>query len=197
MNRPDVVRLITLVFAGLAALFSFVAMQVAFDAREQATYAADQPDGDDSYDIWQLQDAMVRAGLIEDPNVIPDDFEELGGPWARCLTRAEAERMSLGEEQVPAPCPSIRVEASECDLPTPPDGTPEDAEMPEACEIRYRFDGRDHSISEGFRPEDIESEGVEWFVTEGTSEVDRLVRAADGTTYLHAVGRGWVQAFAG
>jgi hypothetical protein len=162
VDRQDVVRLVTLALAGLAALFSFVAMQVAFDAREQATYAANQPDGDDSYAVWQLQDALVRAGLIEDPNVIPDDFEELGGPWARCLTRTEAERMGLEADQVPAPCASIRVEASECDVEPPAPGTADDgAEMPEACELRYRFDGHDHAISDGFRPDDIEAEGVE------------------------------------
>jgi hypothetical protein len=52
----------------LAALFSFVAMRAAFDARDEARIAGELAStGEDvGPDVRELHDPLLRAGLIED-----------------------------------------------------------------------------------------------------------------------------------
>jgi hypothetical protein len=68
MSRPQPIHVVTLLVAMLAAVFSFVAMQAAFDARDEARTAGElaSTGQDVGPDVRELHEALLRAGLIED-----------------------------------------------------------------------------------------------------------------------------------
>lgn len=70
MEASDIVQNTTLLLAALAAVFSFVAMQAAFDARDEARTAgelASMADDGAGQDVRHLHEALVRAGVVDDP----------------------------------------------------------------------------------------------------------------------------------
>jgi hypothetical protein len=197
VDRLPAVQLVTLGLAALATVFSFVAMRAATDARDHARSAADLAGFDSSHDVLQLQDALVRAGVIEDPYVIPDDHGEPDGPWGRCLTTEE--RVVLGSETSrggpdDAPCASIEVVEVSCPS---PEASPEDEDRiaVELCERRYLVDGQEHYLTDTVHPEDVEVDATEWATATGAPEVDRVTRTSGTTVYLHVLDEGWYAAY--
>ncbi len=70
MERSHTMQAMTLALAALAAVFSFVAMQAAREARTEARTAgelASMADDGAGQDVWRLHEALVRAGVVEDP----------------------------------------------------------------------------------------------------------------------------------
>lgn len=200
MDRLHPIHIVTLILAALAMVFSFAAMRVAFEARDQATAAAGLSVSDNWREIHQLEQALVRAGVIEDPSILPDDHHELDGPWARCLTADERDEMGLRADDVDLPdppCATATVEEVPCDDPvTDPGGQdPEEDEQLEDCAIVYRIDGRRHHLSDTVHPFDMERWASTWFNVEGAPEVDRLARGEDGEIFLHVIDRGWFTAY--
>ncbi|MFA9429486.1 hypothetical protein [Egicoccus sp. AB-alg2] len=196
MERPHWVQVVTLVLAGLAAVFAFVAMQVAFEARDAAWSAGSVPDGDDSWEIQQLQTALIRAGVIEDPSVVPDDHGHLDGPWARCMTADERADLDLTDDEapLPEPCEIMPVQlVEECSEPVDveEDFTDDDGvEYPEPCWVHWEVDGRRFDLSEQAHPFDVEAGAEHWYLGDGTDGVDRVARG-NGVAFLHVVGEGW------
>jgi hypothetical protein len=183
----------------LAAVFAFVAMRVAFDAREAAWSAADRGDGDNRFEIDELQTALIRAGVIEDPSVIPDDHGQPDGPWARCLTEDEREALGLDPDEVPraSDCDTIEVTREErCPDPVPePDPDVDEVidDIPGCTQVfvvgSRRFE------AEGFErvhPFDVDAEAEELSRAAGDPEVDRVARGPDAT-FVHVVGEGWLR----
>jgi hypothetical protein len=76
-SRPHPIHTVTLLVALVAAVFSFVAMQAAFDARDEARIAGERASTGEgvSSDVRELHEALLRAGLIEDTT---GRFEYLG-----------------------------------------------------------------------------------------------------------------------
>lgn len=186
----------TFVVVTLAAIFAFVAMQVAFEARD-AAHAADHGwGGDNSYEINELQSALIRAGVIGDPWDFGDDHHELDGPWARCLTADEVAAMGLGPDDVELPpaCETVEVAlVEECSDPPPDYETePEGVEHPEPCELWHRIDGLRYDAEGPVHLEDVEASAEHWYLVDGTDGVDRLARG-QGDTFLHVIGEGWVR----
>jgi hypothetical protein len=68
VSRPHPIHIATLLVALVAAVFSFVAMQAAFDARDGARIAGELASTGEYVgpDIRELHEALLRAGLIED-----------------------------------------------------------------------------------------------------------------------------------
>ena len=68
MSRLHPIHIVTLLVALVAAVFSFVAMQAAFDARDEARIAGELASIGEgvSPDVRELHEALLRAGLIED-----------------------------------------------------------------------------------------------------------------------------------
>lgn len=68
VSRPHPIHIVTLLVALVAAVFSFVAMQAAFDARDEARIAGELASTGEYVgpDIRELHEALLRAGLIED-----------------------------------------------------------------------------------------------------------------------------------
>lgn len=68
MSRPHPIEIVTLLVALSAAVFSFVAMQAAFDARDEARTAGELASFGEGVgpDVQELHEALLRAGLIED-----------------------------------------------------------------------------------------------------------------------------------
>jgi hypothetical protein len=68
VSRPHPVHIVTLLIALVAAVFSFVAMQAAFDARDEARIAGELASTGEGVgpDVRELHEALLRAGLIED-----------------------------------------------------------------------------------------------------------------------------------
>lgn len=70
MEGSHTMQAMTLTLAALAAVFSFVAMQAAWDARDEARIAgemASMADDRAGQDVWRLHEALVRAGVVDDP----------------------------------------------------------------------------------------------------------------------------------
>ncbi len=68
MSDLHPIHAVTLLVALLAAVFSFIAMQAAFDAREEARTAGELASIGEGVrpDVHELHEALLRAGLIED-----------------------------------------------------------------------------------------------------------------------------------
>lgn len=194
MERLHPVHLVTLAVAVLAAVFAFVAMRVAFEARDAAWSAGSDMSVDNSYEINQLQTALIRAGLIDDPSVIPDDHQQLDGPWARCLTADEREDMGLTDDDVelPTPCETVAVDlVTECYEPAPvPESDVESDDDVADCVLWYRIDGRRFEYWDEAHPADVDRDADEWLIAESSDGVDRLARGHD-SVFLHVVGEGW------
>jgi hypothetical protein len=187
VERVHPVHLVILAVAILGAVFAFVAMRVAFDARDAAVSAASSSDGDNWYEINQLQQALVRAGVIEDPDVIPDDYGELDGPWSRCLTADERDELGLGDEvELPPACDTVPVSIEErcVDEVSPPDESEADDVY---CEENVVIDGLHYNGWLPVHPVDVT--GEEWLLGDG-SGIDRVARRADDV-FVHVVGEGW------
>jgi hypothetical protein len=209
VDRPHPIQIITLLLVALAVIFSFVAMRTAFEARDHAASAAAQSSVDNGYEILQLQEALVRAGVIDDPWVVPDDHLTLGGPWAECLTTEERVQLasSSAEDAAPSgddagpsgddapasePCGTLEVEPRPCPAaaPNPPEAEqdePVDDAVDEACEIVYRIDGRPHHLSGRVHPDEVQNRADTWFTVEGAVDVDRVARGPEGDLYLHVI----------
>jgi hypothetical protein len=201
VTRVHPIHILTLAVAVLAAVFAFVAMRVAFDARDAAWSAAAGRDGDNWYEINELQTALIRAGVIEDPSVIPDDHGRPDGPWARCLTEDEREGLGLDPDEVPlaSACDTIEVAREErCPDPVPaPDPDPDVDEVFDdvpGCTQVFVVGSRRFE-AEGFErvhPFDVDAEAEEWSRAAGDPEVDRVARGPDAT-FVHVVGEGWLR----
>jgi hypothetical protein len=193
VERVHPIHVITLAVAILAASFAFVAMRIAFDARDAAWAAASNSDGDNWYEIAQLQTALIRAGVIEDPDNIPDDHGELDGPWSRCLTTDERDELGLdvGDVELPPACETVPVTYVErCPEPEPPDELGVDDAL-EPCEMAYSVGGRRFTYWEAAHPADVLAEAEGWFLADGDTEVDRVARGPNAT-FVHIVGEGWM-----
>jgi len=200
MDRPHPIQVATLILAGLATIFAFVAMRVAFDARNAAESAAHRSFSDASGDVHRLQDALIRTGVIEDPWLIPDDFGEAGGPWARCLTVPERIAMGRTGGSAPLPdppCDTIEVEEPVCEAQEPdPTGTmDEDAVEPEPCAVELLVDGAPYRLYHEARPDDVDADGSAFFNARGVPSIDRYVQGRGDLDYAHLVGfhglHGW------
>jgi len=193
MERVQPVLVVTLLVAILGAVFAFVAMRVAFEARDAAWSAAHADGGDNWYEIDQLQTALIRAGVIEDPYLSPDDHGEVDGPWARCLTAAERDELpsDAGDGTLPPPCDVLPASYDEaCPEPVPPSEQDDGEGVEEPCEIAWVVDGRRFVSWEQAYPEDVNAAAEEWFLAGGDDGADRVARGPD-VTYLHVVGQGW------
>ncbi|MCC5947567.1 MAG: hypothetical protein JJT89_03845 [Nitriliruptoraceae bacterium] len=196
MKPVHPIHIATLLLALAAAVFAYVAMQVAFEARDNALSAASQPDGDNGAQIDALQSALIRAGVIEDPWAIPDDHGEPDGPWARCLTADERGTLDLATDDaaLPAACDVLPVRLEER-CPEPMEGADrgEEADVAdESCELRYVVDDRAYDVWDEAHPADVAVEAEQWFRAEGEPGVDRVARGPDGT-FLHVIDRGWLR----
>jgi hypothetical protein len=196
MDRVHPIHVITLIVAAAAAIFAFVAMWVAFDARDEARSAASSAAfAGSGGEVDALVQAMIRTGLIEDPWIIPDDYQQLDGPWARCLTAGEHAAMGLGDDvELPEPCATVAASretvCSEPLVTTPSDGYEDDAIDPEPCELVFHVDGRRFDWISDIHPWDVEVMADEWFVADSADGIDRVARG-DGSTFIHIVGEGW------
>jgi hypothetical protein len=197
VKRVHPVHVLTLVVAILGAAFAFVAMQVAFEAREAAWSAAASSGGDNWHEIQQLQAALIRAGVIEDPTVVPDDHGELGGPWSRCVTSDERDAMDLDvdDSELPASCDEVPVTFEErCPDPVPTSEIGDGEAFDDGCEIAYVVDGRRYDDWEVAHPADVTAEADEWLRSDGDSRADRVARGPDAT-FVHVVGEGWLRLY--
>lgn len=200
MPRVHPIHVITLVLAGVAVIFSLLAMSAASEARDEAATAAALAGMDSSSGVDELQEALIRAGVIDDPSAIPDDHQQLGGPWGRCLTEAERPDLDLdaadtdaadvdvgADEPEVADCGTARVEVIACpdvEADTPP--TPEDEEIDEGCTYAYRIDGQRFVVSDRVRPDDVESDAITISNVEGAAEVDRVATLEeDDALFIH------------
>jgi hypothetical protein len=201
VERVHPIHLAILGVAVLGAIFAFVAMRVAFDARDAAVSAALEPSRDDGFQIAELQQALIRAGVIEDPYIIPDDGGELDGPWARCLTGAE--RDALGPEaadvELPPACEVVRVAVEErCEggeaAASDSEVEADDAADAEAawCERVFEVDGRRYGDGGLVHPADVVAD--EWLLAGGDGDVDRVARAS-GDVWVHVIDEGWLVLF--
>lgn len=196
MERVHPIHVITLAVAILAASFAFVAMRVAFEARDAAWSAASNSDGDNWYQIAQLQTALIRAGVIEDPDSIPDDHGEPDGPWSRCLTTDERDELGpdAGDVELPPACEAVPVTYVErCPEPEPPVDLGVD-DTGDVCELAYIVGGRRFTYWEQAHPADVLAEAEEWLISDGDSGVDRVARGPDAT-FVHIVGEGWMRLY--
>ena len=77
MARLHPIHVVTLLIALLAAVFSFVAMQAAFDARDEARTAGSIALFGEGVgpEVRELHEALVRAGVVDDPT---GRFDHLG-----------------------------------------------------------------------------------------------------------------------
>jgi hypothetical protein len=195
VDWPHPLLAVTALLAALAAILAFVAVRVAADARD-AAYAADAgPSVDSSYEIAQLQTALIRAGVIEDPAIIPDDHGTVDGPWARCLTAEERTELAPDESDVelPAPCDAVTAAlVEECHEPEPADDVDPEVEDVAPCQRWYEIDGRRFDFSEAAHPVDVEAVADEWLLADGSGDVTRVARG-DGGTYVHVTGEGWLR----
>jgi hypothetical protein len=194
MDRPHPIHLVTLALAVLAVGFSFVAMRAALEARDLATAAAGASTGDGSYQaVWELQNALVRAGVIEDPFAVPDDGGEPDGPWARCLTAEEADRFGLSDPGTSMPaCDTVEVVEVACPPPQP-DAEADDVAAAEDCVWTYRVAGQERWLVGPVHPDDVAAAAVEHLLADGAEDVDRVARGADGQVFLHVRGQGWYE----
>lgn len=193
MERVHPIHLITLAVVIVGAVFAFVAMRVAFEARDAAWSAATAPDGDNWHEIQQLQTALVRAGVIEDPTVIPDDHGELDGPWSRCLTADERDQLGLSADDVELPptCDTVPVSFEErCSDPVPPPELGEDEAVEHLCEQAYVVGRQRYGAWDQAHPADVLAEAEEWLRGDGDHGIDRVARGPD-TVFVHVVGEGW------
>jgi hypothetical protein len=196
MDRPHPIHVVTLTLVGLATIFAFIAMRVAFDARDAARSAASNSFDNASGEVRTLQDALIRAGVIDDPWFIPDDRGEVDGPWARCLTVAERAAMGAMGDDAPLPdppCDSIAIDDVTCEVPeTDPS---DDGVEPDTCGLEVLVDGRHHYLSGEARPDDVDADGTAFFNVTGTPGIDRYVRGEGDSGYVHLVGfhdrHGW------
>lgn len=198
MKRVHPIHVVTLGVAILGAAFALVAMLVAFEARDAAWSASAGSDGDNWYEIWQLQTALIRAGVIEDPTVIPDDHGEPDGPWSRCLTADERDALGpdLADVELPPACDTVSVAYDDrCPepVPTSEDGD-EEAVYDVGCDHAYVIDGRRYEGWDHAHPFDVEAEAKEWLLADGSHGVDRVARGTDAV-FLHVVGEGWLRLF--
>jgi hypothetical protein len=195
VERVHPIHVVTLVVAIVGALCAFVAMRVAFEAREAAWSAASSPGSDGSFEIWQLQTALIRAGVIEDPTVIPDDHGELDGPWSRCLTGDERDGLGYAADDVALPpaCATVPVSFEErCPEPVPASELSDDEAFDDVCELAYVVDRQRFSSWDHAHPQDVAEEADEWLLAEGDSEVDRVARGPDAA-FVHVIGDGWLR----
>ena len=196
VKRVHPIHIVTLGVAILGAVFAFIAMQVAFDARDAASSAAANDSGDNGQQIRELQLALVRAGIIDDPTVVPIDYRELGGPWSQCLTADDREEMGLGPDDVELPpaCDVVPVSFDErCPEPTPPTELADDDPVDvDTCEVFYVVDGRRFEYWEQAHPFDVEAEADEWFRADSDDRADRVARG-EGLTFVHLVDEGWLR----
>lgn len=198
VKRLHPIHIITLAVASLGAVFAFVAMQVAFDARDGARAAAASPDGDNRYEISQLQTALIRAGVIEDPTVIPDDHGDLDGPWSRCLTSDERDALGPDADDVELPpsCDAVPVTREErCPEPVPASELGDDEAVDEACELAYFVGDQRYNYWEQAHPTDVVAEAEEWLRADGDGGVDRVAQGPDAA-FVHVVGEGWLRLYA-
>lgn len=198
MDRPHPLQYVTLALALLAAIFAFLAMQSANDARQAAEEARSEASfNDGSWEIRELQDALIRAGVIDDPSVMPIDQGDLDGPWGRCATAEDLEHLGLDGGAAPPSCDMVEVElVRDC-----PDPAPEVGEegVEEACELWWVVDGQRYTGWEDVFPADVEREGEVWLRADPASGADRVTRtsASDGAIYLHVIDEGWLRFYAG
>lgn len=195
MERVHPIHILTLGVAILSAVFAFIAMLVAFDARDAAWSAATRSGGDNWHEISQLQTALVRAGVIEDPTAVPDDHGELDGPWSRCLTADERDELGLSADvvELPPACDTVPVSYEErCPEPVPTSELAEDEAVDQACERAYVVDGRRYEGWDQAHPSDIAAETDEWLRADGDHGVDRVARGRDAA-FVHVVGEGWLR----
>jgi hypothetical protein len=205
MDRPHPVHYLTLVIALLAAVFAFLAMQWAAEAREAAESAANQASfGDSSLEISELRSALIRAGVIDDPAITPVDQGTLDGPWARCMTAVDLERTGLDAREVdlPAPCDTATVRFEE-DCPDAPPSTNDEGlafdddgvAFDASCLLFYRVDGDRYTGWYPAHPADVDRWAETWRWADPASGVDRVAEmAGDGDDlFLHVVDEGWIQ----
>jgi hypothetical protein len=198
VQRVLPIHLVILGVAVLGAVFAFVAMRVAFDARDAARSADSGWGGDNSAQLFELQQALVRAGVIEDPSIIPDDGGELDGPWARCLTSDEREALGPAADDVELPpaCDVVTVAVEErCEggEAAASDGEVEADDVADAgaagCERVFEVDGRRYGDGGLVHPADVAAD--EWLLADGDGEVDRVARGS-GDVWVHVIDEGWV-----
>jgi len=198
MDRPHPLHYVTVALALLAAVFAFLAMQSANDARQAAEEARSEASfRGSSGEIYELQAALIRAGVIDDPSVMPVDQGTLDGPWGRCVTADDLERLDVdaADVELPDPCDTATVELVEdCPEPTT-EPREEGVAVDEACELSYRVDGDRYAPVGAEHPADVDRWADNWRRADPVSGIDRVAEMAspDRDLFIHVIDEGWVR----